>query len=67
MKISIIIPTFNRSKYLDYTLKTCLNQNYDNVEFIIHDDCSIDEILIIIFDKFLTPFYDCLHLLAPSF
>jgi glycosyltransferase involved in cell wall biosynthesis len=43
MKISIIIPTFNRSKYLDYTLKTCLNQNYNNVEFIIHDDCSIDE------------------------
>lgn len=41
-KISILIPTFNRAPYLRYTLATCVAQDYDNLEIIVHDDASDD-------------------------
>lgn len=42
MKISVIIPAYNRVEYLYFTLLSCEKQNYQNVEFIIQDDCSTD-------------------------
>ena len=42
IKFSVLIPSYNRVEYLKSTMDTCLNQNYDNVEFIIIDDCSND-------------------------
>ena len=43
MKISILIPTYNDSKYLKETLNSIFFQTYDNYEVIIIDDGSIDE------------------------
>jgi glycosyltransferase involved in cell wall biosynthesis len=41
-KVSIILPTFNGSKYFAASIKSCLNQTYGNLELIIIDDCSTD-------------------------
>ena len=43
--LSICIPTYNRSSYLEKTLDSIINQNgFDNrVEIIISDNCSTDD------------------------
>jgi glycosyltransferase involved in cell wall biosynthesis len=41
-KVSIIIPTFNRSDLLSRSIKSILNQTYKNWELIIIDDGSTD-------------------------
>jgi glycosyltransferase involved in cell wall biosynthesis len=41
-KFSIIIPTRNRASTLYWTIKTCLEQDYDNYEIIISDNNSQD-------------------------
>jgi glycosyltransferase involved in cell wall biosynthesis len=40
--VSIILPTFNRAKYIERSIKSILNQTYTNFEFIIIDDGSTD-------------------------
>ena len=41
-KITILIPTKDRKEFLFYTLKSCLNQDYQNFEVIVLDDSSSD-------------------------
>lgn len=41
--ISILIPTFNREKYIDSCVKSALNQTYKNIEIIIVDNASTDQ------------------------
>ena len=41
-KISVIIPTYNREKYIIKSLKSILNQTYTNIEVLIVDDGSSD-------------------------
>jgi len=41
-KVSIILPTFNGSKYLGRSIKSCLDQTHKNLELIVIDDCSTD-------------------------
>lgn len=41
-KFSILIPSYNRKEYLYQTLRTCISQNYPNVEILVIDDCSDD-------------------------
>lgn len=49
--LSIVIPTYNRSKHLDETLKSITEQdlfiNTNEVEIIISDNCSTDDTKII--------------------
>ncbi|MDY0198705.1 MAG: glycosyltransferase [Tenuifilaceae bacterium] len=40
--VSIIIVTYNSSKYVLESLESARNQTYQNIELIISDDCSTD-------------------------
>lgn len=42
MKLSVIIPVFNTSNYLETCIKSLLNQNFEDMEIICVEDCSSD-------------------------
>ncbi|MGI8351375.1 glycosyltransferase family 2 protein [Niallia circulans] len=42
-KISIVIPTFNRSDLLVKAIKSVQAQGYENIEIVVVDDCSTDD------------------------
>lgn len=42
MKISVVMPTYNDSKYITHTFDSLLSQSYENWELIIIDDGSTD-------------------------
>lgn len=44
-KISIIVPIYNSSMYLDRCLKSIINQTYSNIEILLIDDGSTDNSL----------------------
>ena len=41
--VSIIIPCFNGSEYIDRCIKSILEQNYNDIEIIIINDGSTDD------------------------
>ena len=42
--VSILIPTYNQTKYLKQALDSALNQSYRNTEIIICDDSTTDDV-----------------------
>jgi glycosyltransferase involved in cell wall biosynthesis len=48
MKISIVIPNYNKEKYVIECLQSCLNQTYKNIEIIFIDNESSDNSLEIV-------------------
>ncbi|KFN01172.1 glycosyltransferase [Bacillus clarus] len=43
-KVSILIPAYNRPHYLEIALRSALNQTYENIEIIICDDSTNNEV-----------------------
>ncbi|MBP3776174.1 MAG: glycosyltransferase [Prevotella sp.] len=41
--VSVIMPTYNASRYLADSIESILGQTYTNLELLITDDCSSDE------------------------
>ena len=41
--VSVIMPTFNASRYLADSIESILSQTYTNLELLITDDCSTDD------------------------
>lgn len=48
---SVVIPTYNRAKFIGATLETVLSQTYPHYEIIVVDNCSTDNT-----DEVLRPF-----------
>jgi len=42
MKISVLIPAFNREKYIEYAINSIINQTYKDIEIVVYDDGSND-------------------------
>lgn len=47
--VSVIMSVYNHEKYVSQAIESVLSQNYENIEFLVSDDCStdgsVDEIL----------------------
>ena len=41
-KVSVIMPCYNSAKHVDSSIKSILEQTYENFELIITDDSSTD-------------------------
>ncbi|MEQ8625757.1 MAG: glycosyltransferase [Vicingaceae bacterium] len=40
--ISVVIPTYNQTNFIDETLRSVISQSYKNLQIIVADDCSTD-------------------------
>ncbi|MFZ5647357.1 MAG: glycosyltransferase family 2 protein [Bacillota bacterium] len=41
-RVSIIVPVFNHTRFLESCIRSAINQTYPEVEIIVRDDCSTD-------------------------
>lgn len=46
--VSIVIPNFNKAKFISETIKSVIDQTYSNIEIILVDDGSTDDSLNVI-------------------
>ena len=54
IEVSIILPVYNSEKYIEKSVESILNQEFQNFELIIINDGSTDQSLNIIKEKFQT-------------
>lgn len=54
-KVGIVIPSYERFKYLKEAVKSALNQTYENIEIVIIDDSSNDPAIIEYLDSINNP------------
>ena len=47
-KVSVLISNFNKQKYLEECINSCLTQEYKNLEIIVYDNMSTDNSLNIL-------------------
>lgn len=47
-KISIVMPTYNGLRHIRQSIESCLNQTYKNIELIVVDDGSVEDIKSVI-------------------
>ncbi|CCQ10305.1 Glycosyl transferase, family 2 [Pseudoalteromonas luteoviolacea B = ATCC 29581] len=52
MKISVVIPLFNKAKYIERTLESVFAQTFSALEVIVVNDCSTDGSAEIVREKF---------------
>lgn len=50
VKVSVIVPVYNASKYIKKMAECLLNQTLRKIEFIFVDDCSTDESIDILYE-----------------
>ena len=43
IKVSIIVPVYNVSGYIERCWKSIKNQTYENIEVVFIDDCGNDD------------------------
>jgi glycosyltransferase involved in cell wall biosynthesis len=48
IKISIVLPSYNRENYIAFAIESCLSQSFKEFELIIVDDASQDNSVSII-------------------
>ena len=41
-RVSLILPVFNKEKYISHAIESCINQSYKNIEIILVDDKGSD-------------------------
>ena len=46
--VTLAMPVYNVSKFVEKSLLSALNQTYRNIEFLIVDDCSTDNSMDIV-------------------
>jgi len=69
--ISIILPTYNGSRYLKKAIESCLCQSYTNIELIVVNDCSTDDTAAILehysnLDKRVKVIHNAVNLKLPT-
>lgn len=56
MKVSIVMPVYNGEKYIEYAIKSIINQSYKDIQFILVDGGSSDNTMSIV-EKYKKYFY----------
>ena len=56
MKVSIVIPVYNKAEYIGNCLESLLQQDFDGFEMIVVDDGSTDDSAKICDEKEAVPF-----------
>lgn len=51
-KVSVIIPAYNAQKVVSYAIESALAQTLDDIEVIVVDDCSKDDTLALLNERF---------------